>query len=67
MIRVGEETGKLDYILGTLTKFSKKEVDSVVDNLVSLIEPLMIIFVGLGVGILVASVLIPIYNLSSSM
>ncbi len=66
MVRVGEETGKLDFILETLAKFYKREVDNVVDNLVSLIEPAMIILLGLGVGILVAAVLLPIYNISSS-
>ncbi len=66
MIRVGEETGKVDFILGTLARFYRREVDNVVSNLVSLIEPLMIVLLGLGVGVLVASVLIPIYSLTNA-
>ncbi len=64
MIRVGEETGELGSILNTLAKFYRREVTQAVDTLVDLIEPLMIVFLGLGVGILLAAVLIPIYNLA---
>lgn len=66
MIRIGEETGKLDYILGSIAKFYKKDVDSFMDNLVSLIEPILILVLAGGVGILVAAVLLPIYNLAGS-
>jgi len=66
MIRVGEETGELGNILNTLAKFYRREVSTSVDTLVDLIEPLMIVFLGLGVGILLASVLVPIYNLASA-
>lgn len=65
-IRIGEETGKLDFILATLAKFYRREVDNAVDNMVGLIEPVMIIALGLGVGVLVAAILIPIYNISTS-
>lgn len=64
MIKVGEETGELGNILATLAKFYRREVNTAVDTLVDLIEPLMIVFLGLGVGILLAAVLIPIYNLA---
>jgi type IV pilus assembly protein PilC len=66
MIKVGEETGELGNILQTLAKFYRREVSTAVDTLVDLIEPLMIVFLGLGVGTLLASVLIPIYNLANS-
>lgn len=66
MVRVGEETGKLDFILHTLTKFYTQEVSVAVDNLVNLIEPILILVLGLGVGVLVASILVPIYNISSA-
>jgi type IV pilus assembly protein PilC len=66
MIKVGEETGELGSILQTLAKFYRREVSTAVDTLVDLIEPLMIVFLGLGVGTLLASVLIPIYNLANS-
>ncbi len=66
MIKVGEETGNLGSILGTLAKFYRREVTNAVDTLVGLIEPVMIILLAVGVGTLLASVLIPIYNISSS-
>lgn len=66
MIKVGEETGELGNILSTLAKFYRREVTTAVDTLVDLIEPLMIVLLGLGVGTLLASVLIPIYNLAGN-
>ncbi len=64
MVKVGEETGSLGPILKTLANFYKREVDDAVDTLVGLIEPFMIIVLGLGVGILLVSVLVPIYNIA---
>lgn len=66
MTRVGEETGELGKILMTLAKFYNREVTNAVDTLVGLIEPIMIVALGLGVGILLAAVLLPIYNLAGS-
>ena len=64
MIRVGEETGSLGNILKTLGSFYGREVNEAVDSMVSLIEPIMLIALGLGVGVLLASVLMPIYNIA---
>lgn len=64
MVKVGEETGSLGQILKTLADFYKREVDDAVDTLVGLIEPVMIVVLGLGVGILLVSVLVPIYNIA---
>ena len=64
MVAVGEETGGVGKILKTLASFYHREVDEAVDTLVGLIEPVMIVFLGLGVGILLASVLVPIYNIA---
>ncbi|HUX80770.1 MAG TPA: type II secretion system F family protein [Candidatus Paceibacterota bacterium] len=66
MTKVGEETGELGKILTTLAKFYNREVTNAVDTLVSLIEPIMIVMLGLGVGILLAAVLMPIYNLAGA-
>ncbi|MEK7461482.1 MAG: type II secretion system F family protein [Patescibacteria group bacterium] len=66
MIRVGEESGELGSILGTMARFYQREVINAVDTLVSLIEPVMIVLLGLGVGVLLASVLIPIYDIANS-
>ena len=64
-VKIGEETGKLDFILGTMARFYRREVDNAVNNIINLIEPVMIIVLGLGVGILVAAILVPIYNIST--
>ena len=66
MTKVGEETGELGKILTTLAKFYNREVTNAVDTLVGLIEPIMIVLLGLGVGTLLAAVLLPIYNLAGS-
>jgi type II secretory pathway component PulF len=66
MVKVGEETGALSEIMGTLAKFYQREVNNAVDTLISLIEPAMILCLGLGVGVLLASVLMPIYSMTSS-
>ncbi len=66
MTRVGEETGELGKILATLSKFYSREVSNAVDTLVGLIEPIMIVALGLGVGVLLAAVLMPIYNLAGA-
>jgi len=66
MIKVGEESGDMSSILSTLSKFYSREVMTAVDTLVDLIEPLMIVLLGLGVGILLSAVLIPIYNLAGA-
>lgn len=63
MIRIGEASGRLDFILESVSKFYQRDVDSALESLVSLIEPLLIIILGLGVGVIVAAVLVPLYNL----
>ena len=66
MFVVGEHTGTLDSILETLANFYTRQVDNRVTNLVSLIEPLVIVLMGVGVGVMVTAVLLPIYNLAGS-
>lgn len=66
MMKVGEESGELGSILKTVAKFYSREVATAVDSLVSLIEPLLIVFLGGGVAVLLASVLVPIYNIASA-
>ncbi len=66
MVRVGEETGMLGQVLRTLGKFYKREVEQAINTIIALIEPAMIIMLGLGVGILLVSVLMPIYNLANT-
>ena len=66
MAKVGEETGNLSSILQTLSVFYNREVNNAVDTVIGLIEPIMIVLLGLGVGTLLASVLMPIYNISNA-
>jgi type IV pilus assembly protein PilC len=67
MLQIGEETGELGSILDRLAKFYHREVNNAVDTLVSLIEPALIVSLALGVGFLLTSVLLPIYNTASSL
>lgn len=67
MIQVGERSGKIDEVLSNLANFYQKEVDALVDNLVALIEPILIVVLGLFVAGLVAAILLPIYNISGTM
>ena len=64
MIRIGEKTGKLDAVLGDIAEFYTKEVNIAVDGLMALIEPILIFVLGAGVGILVAAILMPIYQMT---
>lgn len=66
MVRVGEQTAQLDDILAKLAAFYEKEVDAKVATLTTLLEPIIMIILGIGVGILVAGILLPIYNLAST-
>jgi len=66
MAKVGEETGNLPEILKTLATFYRREVNNSVDTMIGLIEPAMIVLLGLGVATLLASVLMPIYNLTNT-
>ena len=66
MIQVGEQSARLNDILLKLAVFYEKEVDTVVSNLSTLLEPIIILVLGVGVGIVVAGILLPIYNIGSS-
>ncbi len=67
MIKIGEETGNMGNILDTMARFYRREVNNAIDTLVSLIEPVMIVGLALGVAVLLAAVLVPIYNLASGL
>lgn len=66
MLSVGEETGRLDSILQKLASFYTQEVENAIGSLTSLIEPLILIILGVAAGIMVTGILSPIYNISSS-
>ena len=63
MVAIGEKTGKLDFMLGHISKFYKSESDSTIDNIATLIEPILVLVLGVAVAILVSAILLPIYNL----
>ncbi len=66
MIDIGEETGRLSDMLYKVSEFYEKEVDAAVKGLTSLIEPLLIVFMGVVVGFIAVSVMGPIFKLVSS-
>jgi type II secretory pathway component PulF len=66
MVSVGEQTGKLDSSLSNVVRFYKRETDSFINSISSIIEPVLIIGLALMVGVLVAAVLLPIYQVSTS-
>ena len=66
MVFVGEESGKLDSTLKSAADFYQKEVTVVMDNLVTLIEPLLIMVLGIGVAIMVMAILMPMYDMAQS-
>lgn len=66
MLTVGEETGQLDTILVKVADFYEEEVDTVIDSLSSIIEPVMIVIMGGMVGLIAASVMGPITSLSQN-
>jgi type IV pilus assembly protein PilC len=65
MVRVGEETGELEKMLGKIADFYEEEVDSAIATLTSIIEPLMMIGVGIMVGIIIISMYLPMFKLLS--
>ncbi len=66
MIRVGEHTGRIDYALSKVTHFYMQETDRMVKSFSTLIEPVLMVILAVGVGILVSAVLLPIYQVATS-
>jgi type IV pilus assembly protein PilC len=63
MVRIGEETGELEQMLSKIADFYEDEVDSAIQSLTSIIEPLMMIGVGFMVGIIIISMYLPMFKL----
>jgi type IV pilus assembly protein PilC len=66
MIAVGEQTGKLDTVLDNMATFYGNETDTAVKGVTTLIEPIVLLIVAVGVGFVVISVIVPIYSLANS-
>jgi type IV pilus assembly protein PilC len=63
MIKIGEETGELDAMLGKIADFYEEEVDASISALTSIIEPIMIIAVGAVIGTIIISMYLPMFKL----
>jgi type IV pilus assembly protein PilC len=66
MVSVGEETGTIDTILSELANFYEEDVDRTMSNLTSILEPILILILGAGVGALAVAIILPIYTLTQS-
>jgi len=66
MLNIGEKTGKMDIILERITDFYNREISNIVVNLMTLMEPLIMVVMGVAVGMMVAAVILPMYNLASN-
>lgn len=67
MTNIGEQSGNLDYVLSQVASFYEKEVETTTRNLSTMIEPILMVFMGVGVGFVVISVLGPINSITNSM
>lgn len=63
MVAIGEKTGKLDYMLSHISTYYKAESDNAINSISQLIEPILVLVLGVAVAILVSSILLPIYNM----
>jgi type IV pilus assembly protein PilC len=63
MVRIGEETGELETMLSKIADFYEDEVDAAVQSLTAIIEPVMMIAVGLVVGIIIISMYLPMFKM----
>ena len=66
MLSIGEKTGKMDIILARITDFYSREIATMVANLMTLMEPIIMVIMGVAVGIMVAAIILPMYNLASN-
>jgi type IV pilus assembly protein PilC len=65
MIKIGEESGKMSEVLKNVSDFYERESDRITRNFTTLIEPVMIIGLGICVAVLVFAILMPIYSMSA--
>ena len=67
MIGIGEQTGALDSMLGKIADFYEEEVDAAIANLLTLMEPLLIGFLGVSIGSIVIAMYLPLFTLIGKM
>lgn len=66
MLRIGEQSGAIEQMMAKVADYYEKEVDTEVDNISSIIEPVMMVALGIVAFMIVAAVLLPIYGLAGS-
>lgn len=66
MMAIGEESGRITQVLGKITDFYTREIEDTMGKIMTIMEPFIMIIMGLAVGIMVAAIIMPMYNLSSS-
>lgn len=67
MMMVGEKTGRLDFTLAKIVDFYTREINTIIANLMTLMEPIIMVVMGIGVGIMVAAIVLPMYQMSANM
>lgn len=67
MVAIGEKTGRMDELLGRAAKFYSREVERAMTNITELIQPVMIVVLGVFVGLLIGAVILPIYQIAQSL
>jgi len=65
LMAISERAGHLEEVLGTLSEFYIKEIDASVKALVSVLEPLLLLFIGAVIGVIALAIIIPIYQLTT--
>lgn len=63
MVSIGERTGKVSPMLEHIAKFYKSESENTIQNISQLLEPVMVLILGVAVAVMVSSILLPMYNL----
>ncbi|MFZ5982659.1 MAG: type II secretion system F family protein [Patescibacteria group bacterium] len=66
MVKIGEDSGQVDSVLNHIASFYEQQTDNITKNLATLIEPVLMIFIGIAVGVMAFAILMPIYNLTSN-
>lgn len=67
MIQVGEETGNMDEMFESIARYFEEEFDMVVDRMTELLEPFMIVFMGLTIGFIIVAMYMPIFEIGKTM
>lgn len=64
MVKIGEESGQVDSVLGHIARFYDQETETMTKNLSTLLEPILMIIIGIAVGFMAFAILMPIYNIA---